>query len=142
MMVKTIMIFIISFIFLMISIMVKLAYKNENFKRANYKHTLAIIERSCFSEEGKLYYYVSFFDNGNKFVAQTDRYTFTTKTLESGDEVDIGYYFTKRGTPRAVILDTHFVPCSNSVPGFYRLFAFIGIVLFFIAILALNGIIK
>ena len=76
-------------------------------------------------------------ENGNKITAQTDHYSSETKTLNPGDEVKIGYFFTKNGAPRAVILDEHLTLVSNGVPGFYKFIAIVGLLLLIAAVIML-----
>lgn len=133
-MVKTFFVFVIAIIFLVIAFIIKRAHKNESLQMENYKQTYATIDRTIYSETGEVKYYVSFTEKGNKLIAQTDHYTSETKSLDPGDEVKIGYYFTKKGTPRAVILDERVIPVSNSVPGFYKFMTAIGLLLILVAV--------
>ena len=55
-------------------------------------------------------------------------------SLNPGDEVKIGYFFAKNGAPRAVILDERIIPVSDSVPGYYKFVASIGILLLLVAV--------
>ena len=141
---KTVMCFVISFSLFMIAIMIKRADKNDNLKMKNYKRTSATIERVILSEAGNVYYYVSFLYNGNKLTAHSNHYTSNPKSLKSrddlniGDEVEIGYFFTKGGTPRVVIFDERLIPISVFVvPIFSGLCAFRGIIFFLGALLSL-----
>lgn len=95
--------------------------------REKYKRMYAIIDRVIFSDTGNAKYYVSFKKNGNVILTETDHYSSETKSLNPGDEVNIGYYFTQKGMPRAVIFDERLVPVSNSAPWFYKFLTIVGI---------------
>lgn len=96
---------------------------------------MGTIKSAIFNDTGNVWYYVSFSENGNKITAKTDTYTSETKSLNPGDEVEIGYYFTKRGNhPRAVIFDKRVIPCSTSVPGFGKFLNIVGILFLIIAL--------
>lgn len=133
-MVKAGMVFMIAIIFLVIAYWIKMAHKRESIRRGKYEQTYATIDRVIFSDTGNAMYYVLFMKNGNRILAQTDYYSSSTKSLNPGDEVKIGYYFTPRGTPRAIIYDDRVIPVSNFVPSFYKFFAAVGILLLLVAI--------
>lgn len=103
-------------------------------KTIDYKQTYATIDRVIFSDTGNAKYYVSFQENGDKITAQTDHYSSETKSLNPGDEVKIGYYFTKNNTPWAVILDERVIPVSSSISGFCKFLAIVGILFVAIAL--------
>lgn len=130
---KTVIIYIISLIFLTLAFMVRRSYKNDLLEMENYKRTYAVIDRVIFSDTGNAKYYVSFEENGRAITAQTDHYSSETKSLDPGDRVEIGYFFTRAGTPRAVIFDERLIPVSTSVPGFYKALAVMGVLFFVIA---------
>ncbi len=132
-MVKSAVVFVIAVVMLVISCGMKVSLKNEKKKMANYKQTRATIDRVIFSDTGNAKYVVSFFENGNRITAQTDHYSSKAKSLNPGYEVRIGYYFTKKGLPWAVILDERVIPVSNHVSGYARLFAVIGVLLLLFA---------
>lgn len=132
-MVKTFIVFVIAIVFLVIAFMTRAAFRNEILQMGNYKRTQAIIDRVVFSDTGNAKYYVSFEEDGNVILAETNHYSSEIKSLNPGDEVKIGYYFIKRGTPRAVIYDERLIPVSNSVPWFYRFMTIVGILLLFAA---------
>lgn len=133
-MVKIAIVFVVAVALLIISFIIKTAHRNENLEIANYKQTYATIERTVFSDTGNAMYYVSFMESGNKIVAQTDYYSSDARSLNPGDEVKIGYFFTKRGTPSAVILDERVVAVANSVPGFYKFLTVTGILLLLVSV--------
>lgn len=133
-MVKLIIILVIAVALLVVAFRMKTALQNDSSKMDNYKQTFATIERVIFSDTGNAKYYVTFSENGNKITAQTDHYSSNTKSLNPGDEVKIGYFFAKNGAPRAVILDERLIPVSNSVPGYYKFIAVIGILLLLVAV--------
>ncbi len=103
-------------------------------KTVDYKQTHATIDRVIYSDTGNVKYYVSFQENGDKITAQTDHYSSETKSLNPGDEVKIGYYFTKNNTPWAVILDDRVIPVSSSISGFCNFLAIVGILFVIIAL--------
>ena len=96
-MIKCSLVFIISLICFFISSRVKKSLKAEEMEKQKYKKTLGTIKRTNFTDTGNVWYYVSFLQNENEITAKTNRYTSETKSLHPGDEVEIGYYFTKRG---------------------------------------------
>lgn len=132
-MVKIVIVFVIAVVLLVIAFVVKAAQKNEGLQMDNCKQTYATIDRVIFSDTGNAKYYVSFSEKGNRITAQTDHYSSETKSLNPGDEVKIGYFFTKNGAPRAVILDGRLMPVSNSVSGFYKFLIIIGILILLVA---------
>ena len=73
-------------------------------------------------------------ENGHKITAQTEYYSSKTKSLNPGDEVKIGYFFTKHGLARAFIFDERVVPVSNAIPKYYRFFAIIGVLMLLVAV--------
>ena len=129
-MVKIGIIFVIAIVLLVVSFKMKTALQDESSQMDNYKQTFAIIDKVIFSDTGNAKYYV-------KITAQTDHYSSETKTLNPGDEVKIGYFFTKNGAPRAVILDEHLTLVSNGVPGFYKFIAIVGLLLLIAAVIML-----
>lgn len=133
-MVKVVIVLIIAIVLLVIAYGLKAAHKNDILQMDNYKQTYATIERVIFSDTGNAKYYVSFSENDNKITAQTDHYSSGTKSLNPGERVKIGYFFTKNGTPRAVILDERVTPVSNSASGFYKFLAIVGILLLLAAV--------
>ncbi len=132
--VKCVIIFVIAIALLVIASIMKAVLQSDLSHKSNYKQTFAIIDRVIFSDTGNAKYYVAFTENGNKITAQTDHYSSETKSLNPGDEVKIGYYFTKNGIPRAVILDERVVPVSNAVFGYCKFIAVIGLLLIFVAV--------
>lgn len=136
-MVKIGIILVIAIVLLVVSFKMKTALQDESSQMDNYKQTFAIIDKVIFSDTGNAKYYVTFIENGNKITAQTDHYSSETKTLNPGDEVKIGYFFTKNGAPRAVILDEHLTLVSNGVPGFYKFIAIVGLLLLIAAVIML-----
>lgn len=133
-MVKSIIVFVIAVVLLMVAFRMKAALQSNNSQMNKYKQTFATIDRVIFSNTGNAKYYVTFMENGNKITAQTDHYSSNTKSLNPGDEVKIGYFFIKNGTPRAVILDERVVPVSNAVSGYYKFVAVIGLLLILVAV--------
>lgn len=132
-MVKSVIVFVIAIVLLVVAFRMKAALQSNNSQTDNYKQTFATIDRVIFSDTGNAKYYVTFMENGNKITTQTDHYSSKTKSLNPGDEVKIGYFFAKNGTPRAVILDESVVPVSNAVPGYYKFVAVIGLLLILVA---------
>lgn len=133
-MVKIIIVFVIAIVLLVVAFRMKFALQNDSLQMDNYKQAFATIDRVIFSDIGNAKYYVTFTENGNKITAQTDHYSSKTKSLNPGDEVKIGYFFAKNGSPRAVILDENVVPVSNAVPGYYKFVAIIGLLLLIVAV--------
>ncbi len=132
-MVEIIQVFVISLIFLAISLKMWLSHKREIKERNEYKQTSAIIERIVQSKGGNTKFYVSFSENGNSYTAQTEHYSSGAKNFNCGDEVKIGYFFTTGNRPMAVILDKRLTSVSNSIPGFCKFLTAIGVFLFLTA---------
>ena len=97
-------------IFLAAGILIKRSLAKEKKQEKNLKEAEATIDR--------VKYYVRFLMDGKEILAQTVRYTSDAKSLNPGDRVTIGYYFTQNGTPRARILDDGVIPCADSVSNF------------------------
>ena len=134
-MIKCSLIFIISLIFFFISSRVKKSLKAEEIQTPKYKTTLGTIKKAIFTDTGNVWYYVSFLQDGNEITAKTDTYTSESKSLNPGDEVEIGDFCTKkRNQALAVILDKRVIPCSTSVPGFCKFLNIVGILLMIIAL--------
>lgn len=136
-MVEAFQIIIIAMIFILSAVLIKRSYIKEKKEIKNYKRTRAKIERTIYSDTGNAKYDVSFVADGKALTAQTHHYSFKTKSLNPGEEVEIGYFFTKRGVPRAVIFDERVVPVSSSLPSAYKLFFIIGIVLLIVGCIVL-----
>ncbi len=133
-MVKIIQVFVISLIFLAISLKMWLSHKREIKERNEYKQTSAIIERIVQSKGGNTKFYVSFSENGNSYTAQTEHYSSGAKNFNCGDKVKIGYFFTKGSSrPMAVILDKRLTSVSDSIPGFCKFLTVVGVFLFLTA---------
>lgn len=131
---KTIIVFIIAIIFLVIAFVIKIAHQKERAQIENCMQTYATIDRKIYSDTGEVKYYVSFVDNGRTIMAQTDYYSSETKSLDLKDEVKIGYFFIRENTAHAVILDDRVVPVSNSDSTIYKFIALIGILLLLVAV--------
>ena len=100
----------IGIIFIMAAICERNRSVHEKERRKGYKRTNALIDRVIYSDSGNVKYYVSYEKDGEKILAQTDHYSASTKSLKPGDTVEIGCYYTKDGTPRAVIFDNRIIP--------------------------------
>ena len=134
-MIQCSLVIVISLIFFFSSFRLKKSLKDEELEKQKYKKTLGTISKTIFTDTGNVWYYVSFLENGNKITAKTDSYTSETKSLNPGDAVEIGYYFTKRGNhPRAVIFDERVIPCSTSIPRYCKFFNIVGILLLLVAL--------
>ena len=136
-MVKTVMIFVIAIIFLLISFLIRLAHQKENTQIENSKQTIATIDRTIYSDTGEVMYYVSFTENGRTIIAQTDHYSSKTKSLDPGDQVKIGYFYIRGKTAHAVIFDERVSPVSDSDPSICRFLTIAGILLLLIAAIML-----
>lgn len=134
-MVKGIIVLCISIFFFALAAKMRSSLKQDAIKRKQYNKTLATIVQVIYSESGNVRYDVSFWDKKAKVLAQTDYYSSSTKSLNPGDEVEIGYYYIDGKIPRAVIYDNRIVPCANSVSKFYIFLAILGAVLFITALL-------
>lgn len=134
-MVKGIIVLCISIFSFALAAKMRSSLKQDAIKRKQYNKTLATIVQVIYSESGNVRYDVSFWDKKAKVLAQTDYYSSSTKSLNPGDEVEIGYYYIDGKIPRAVIHDNRIVPCANSVSKFYIFLAILGAVLFITALL-------
>lgn len=135
-MIKCGIVFVISLIFFFGSSKFKKTFKEDELEKEKYKKTFGTIKSAIFTDIGNVWYYVSFMESGSEITAKTDCYTSDTKSLNPGDEVKIGYYFTKRGNqPRAVIFDERVIPCSTAVPRFCKFLNIVGLLLLIIALL-------
>ena len=128
-MAKVALLFILGAIFLIIALLG--AVRSES---KEYTRTEAVIERVIFSDTGNVKYYVSFVNNGVEILAQTDHYSSETKSLNPGDKVEIGYYLTKNGKFRAVVLDDGLEPVSSRVGWLFKLMLVCGCAMVSIAI--------
>ena len=128
-MAKVALLFILGAIFLIIALLG--AVRSES---KEYTRTEAVIERVIFSDTGNVNYYVSFVNNGVEILAQTDHYSSETKSLNPGDKVEIGYYLTKNGKFRAVVLDDGLEPVSSRVGWLFKLMLVCGCAMVSIAI--------
>lgn len=112
----------------------KISYSKSEETKRTAKRTTAKIDRVIFSDTGNVKYYVYFYENEKKILAQTEHYTSDNKSLNSGDQVEISYYYTKEGKPRAVICFPQMIPCADSTVNFYKGIAIIGGVLLLVAL--------
>lgn len=129
---KIIIIFVISIIFFVIA-----AFLKPSSKIQEEKITTAVIKRKIYSETANVKYYVEFFENGKKVTAQTKYYTSSAKSLDSGDEVEIGYYYTEKNIPVVNIHDKRVISCEEASSGFYKYVNAAGGALLIIAIISL-----
>mgnify|MGYP005782494823 FL=1 len=134
-MVKGIMVLCISLIFFFLAAKIRSSLKRDTIKRKQYNRVLGTIAQVIYSDSGNVRYDVSFRDKGVQVLAQTDYYSSSTKSLNPGDEVEIGYYYIDGKIPRAVIHDDRIIPCANSVPGFCMFLTIIGAVLLVTALI-------
>lgn len=134
-MVKGIIVLCISFVFLFSAAKMRSSLKRDIIKRKQYDKASGTVVQAVYSETGNVRYDVSFWDNGVQVLAQTDYYSSSTKSLNPGDEVEIGYYYIDGKIPRAVIYDDRIIPCADSVPGFCMFLTIIGAVLLVTALI-------
>lgn len=132
-MAKTIIVFIIAIIFILIAFLIRSAHQKEITQIENSKQTMAIIDQTIYSDTGEVMYYVSFVENSRTIIAQTDYYSSETKSLNPGEQVKIGYFFIRENTAHAVIFDERVIPVSTSDSKFYKVSTIIGILLFLVA---------
>lgn len=132
-MVKTVMVFVIAIIFLLIAFLIRSAHQRENTQIENSKHTIATIDQTIYSDTGEVMYYVSFMENGRTIIAQTDYYSSETKSLNPGDQVKIGYFYIQGKTAHAVIFDDRVIPVSDSDSSIYKFMTIVGILLLLVA---------
>ena len=135
-MIRVCMVFLLAIGFLLGGMAVKISIKKDAAKEKDYKRTTATITKAIQSDGGSMKYYVMFFNNGTKAVAETCYYSSSTKSLNPGEKVEIGYYRVGDVT-RAVIYDNRIVRCTAGLPNFYRFLMAGGILLFVIAVLEL-----
>lgn len=128
-MIKPLIILIISILMFALSLLIKSAKRKDDLNKSKIPRTTAVIDRTIISDGGNAMYYVSFTIDNTYIIAQTDYYSSKTKSLNPGDTVEIGYYFTEKNVPRAVIYDQRVIPCSESILSLCRLFNIIGLLL-------------
>lgn len=136
-MVKIIMIFAIAFVFILLAVLTGTESKEAKALAENAKRTVATVDRVIYSDTGNVKYYVTFSENGHKVTAQTSHYSSKTKSLNAGDQVEIGYFYIGEKTARAFIIDDRVAPVSDSVPTYCKVFAGIGTLLLLVASAAL-----
>lgn len=95
-------------------------------EREDIRRTKGVIDRVIYSDEGNVMYYVRFVENEQKIMAQTVSYSYSTKSLNPDEEVEIGYYYTKKGRPRAIIFDDRITRCSEESLIWIKIFNIIG----------------
>ena len=131
-MVKAVELAVIAIVFIVISRFIEIGIDKE--KNRKYKKVIGVIDRTIVEEGGNAYYYVSFKDGGESYLAKTDHYSSSTMSLDEGEEVEIGYYETKGGEVRAVILDDRVVPVFKSIPRVHTIVMLFGLVLLWISV--------
>lgn len=132
MMIKAMLLLGIGGILCLIGMWGKQSVKKGEEQKASCIRTNGVIDRVIFSDTGNVTYYVRFTDAaGERHLAQTNRYTSDTKSLNPGDAVAIGYHFTPQGVSRAVIFDERVISCTDtaSVRNFPKICLVLGIVL-------------
>lgn len=87
--------------------------------------------------DGTIIYYVSFREEGKTFRGKSIPYPSSTKRLCVGDEVKINYYETKAGWPRVIIIDEDMEPCENSLKLLSKVFKWISVGFFVVALIFL-----
>ena len=130
-------ILVIGVIFIMAAICIRNGFVHEKERRKGYKRTNALVNRVIYSDSGNVKYYVSYEKDEKKILAQTDHYSSSTKNLNPGDAVEIGYYYTKSGNPRAVIFDNRIIPVYAELRKTYVIAGVIGICFLTIGICAM-----
>lgn len=115
---RKLLLFVFAIIFLVAGGFNRRSLAKGKAQEKNLPEAEATIDRVIFSDGGNVKYYVRFLMDGKEILAQTVHYTSDTKSLNPGDRVTIGYYFTQNGTPRARILDDRVIPCADSVSNF------------------------
>ena len=134
-MAKTIIVFVIAIIFLLIAFLIKSSHQKESTQIENSKRTIATIDQTIYSDTGEVMYYVSFVDNGRTVTAQTDYYSSKTKSLNPGDQVKIGYFYIQGKTAHAVIFDDRVIPVAASDSSIYKFLTLVGILLLLVAVI-------
>lgn len=131
---KTSILIFISFMFFVGAVLTRRSMRKE--QKIVLTEAMGTIDRVIFSDGGNVKYYVKFQVDGKELLAQTEHYTSDTKSLNPGDTVMIGYYFTKKGTARAKILEEGLIPCAVTAPKFAVMLFAVGMVFFLIGILS------
>jgi len=102
------------FIFALIFAVLAFLTRNAGKQNRHLKYAIATIERIS-HVDAEINYYVSFLENGKILHGKTISYPPSTKRLHVGERVEISYYNTKAGWPRAIIQDNELIPCENSL---------------------------
>jgi len=95
--------------------------------------TVGVINQVIYSEGGNARYDVVFFQGKSRVVAQSIYYSSCTPTLNIGEQVEIAYYYTKKGRVYAMILNQNLVPCDVVAKPFRRCLTAMGIVFLVLA---------
>lgn len=105
-------------------------YKKIATEKYDTKSTTGVIDGRVSTEHGGFWYYVYFRDlDTNEYVRGQSRVGGAGSTrLNSGDEVNIEYFYNKNGTARVIITDDTQVPLSNGWKKTFSIFNLLGVV--------------
>lgn len=110
--------------------------RNAGSRNQDMKYASGVIERIS-HVDGEINYYVTFKENGKTLTGKSITYPPSTKRLSVGDAVEINYYETKASWPRVIILDEDLKPCENSLKFLPKVFMWISLGFFAVAVLYL-----
>lgn len=108
--------------------------RNAGNRNQDMKYASGIIERIS-HVDGEINYYVTFKESGKTLTGKSITYPPSTKRLSVGDVVEINYYETKSRWPRVIILDEDLKPCENSLKLVPKVFKWISLGFFVVAVL-------
>lgn len=108
--------------------------KDAGNRKQDLKYASGIIERIS-HVDGEINYYVTFIENGKTLIGESIIYPPSTKRLSVGDIVEINYYETKARWPRVIILDDDLKPCENSLKLLPKVFKWISLGFFVVAVM-------
>lgn len=123
-------------VFATIFAMLASIFRNAGKRKQQLRSASGIID-SISHNDGEIKYYVLFNAEGKSFKGKSITYPPSTKRLCVGDEVKIHYYETKAGWPRVIIMDEDMKPCESSLKLLPKIFKWLSIGFFVVALIFL-----
>ncbi len=120
---------IVGFISFVFACAFRAIHKREVSQKSNLQATNATVEQIYNHNDNSLEYHVSFDHDGTRVTAKAGRYCPKQEAkVCAGETVEIGYYFLRNGTPRAIIFDNRLIPVSEIIPRCCKVMAAIWII--------------
>ena len=128
------------FLILFVAVILFVIYWRSTKKNDRVPETeraIGVIKMISETDSGYPWYQVEFEKDGMTYDAQSVYYWKVPKDLKIGDSLNIGYYFTKNGKARCVILEDGFTAVSDApdrTPKFFLFFSILFLIVFLVCL--------